>query len=357
MNTNRQNILEYGKTVLIIPEMYESLLDIKETEVAIKSIKDFFQINLAKSLRLTRVTAPRFVISGIGINDDLRGVEIPVSFLVEGVGHVKAEIVHSLAKWKRMALSDYGFKLGEGLYTDMDAIRAQEDLDNLHSIYVDQWDWESIIKKEDRNLEFLKRIVRKIYDVMRKSELFIYKNYPQIEPILPEEIVFVHSEDLVEKYPDLSPTERENAICKEYGAVFIIGIGGKLQDGKPHDERAPDYDDWSTATTGYYSGLNGDILVWYPLLKTALEISSMGIRVDIEALERQLEITGTTERKKLIWHKRLLSGEFPLTIGGGIGQSRLCMFTLRKAHIGEVQCSIWPEKMILNCRKRGIFLL
>ncbi|MFQ5978200.1 MAG: aspartate--ammonia ligase [Candidatus Heimdallarchaeota archaeon] len=337
--------------------MYESFLNIKETEIAIKRIKDFFEINLANSLRLTRVTAPRFVISGIGINDDLSGVEIPASFLVEGVSNVKAEIVHSLAKWKRMALADYGFELGEGLYTDMDAIRTQENLDNLHSIYVDQWDWESIIEKEDRHLDFLKRIVRKIYDVMQKTEFLIHETYPQIEPILPEEITFVHSEDLVEKYPDLSPPERENAICKEFGAVFIIGIGGKLLDGKPHDERAPDYDDWSTATTKYYRGLNGDILVWYPLLKSALEVSSMGIRVDIEALERQLEITGTTERKNLIWHQRLLSGEFSLTVGGGIGQSRLCMFFLRKAHIGEVQCGIWPEKMLQNCRKKGIFLL
>ncbi|MFX1532657.1 MAG: aspartate--ammonia ligase [Promethearchaeota archaeon] len=356
--TTVQRIMEYKKSQLVIPEVYKSLLDIKETQKAIKQIKDFFQLDLAKKLNLTRVTAPRFVKSGTGINDDLNGVEIPVSFIVEGAGTVKAEIVQSLAKWKRMALADYGFKYGEGLYTDMDAIRAQEELDNLHSVYVDQWDWERIISKDERSLKFLKEIVREIYKVIKASEQLIYQEYPQIPPILPDKITFIHSEDLYEMYPDLTPKEREDLVCKKYGAVFLIGIGGQLKDGKPHDGRAPDYDDWSEpTTTEKYRGLNGDIIIWYPILETAFEISSMGIRVDIEALERQLKITGDTERKELMWHKKLLSGELPLTIGGGIGQSRLCMFLLRKAHIGEVQCGVWPEEMIDKCKEKGIILL
>ncbi|MFX0061780.1 MAG: aspartate--ammonia ligase [Candidatus Hermodarchaeota archaeon] len=357
MTTTVQRVMEYRKSQLFIPEGYKSLLDIKETQKAIKQIKDFFQLNLAEKLNLTRVTAPRFVKSGTGINDDLNGVEIPVSFIVEGADMVKAEIVHSLAKWKRMALVDYGFKHGEGLYTDMDAIRAQEELDNLHSVYVDQWDWERIISKDERSLAFLKKIVREIYKVIKITERVMHQAYPQITPILPEEIAFIHSEDLCEMYPDLTPKEREDLVCKNYGAVFLIGIGGQLKDGKPHDGRAPDYDDWSMPTKTHYRGLNGDILVWYPLLETAFEISSMGIRVDMEALERQLKISGDTERKKLLWHKKLLSGELPLTIGGGIGQSRLCMFLLRKVHIGEVQCGIWPEEMIDKCREKGVILL
>ncbi|MHA2363703.1 MAG: aspartate--ammonia ligase [Candidatus Hodarchaeales archaeon] len=357
MSRASQEVIVEGKNNLIIPNQYKSFLDIKETEIAIKKIKDFFQINLAKDLNLTRVSAPRFVKSGTGINDDLSGVEMPVSFNIENIKGIKAEIVHSLAKWKRMALADYGFNHGEGLYTDMDAIRAQEELDNLHSIYVDQWDWEKIISKEERNLEFLKTIVRYIYIIIKENERFIHEEYPQISPILPKEITFIHSEDLVKEYPKLSMVERENAICKKKGAVFIIGIGGKLIDGKPHDLRAPDYDDWSTQTTGSYKGLNGDILLWYPVLNSAFEISSMGIRVDSEALERQLMITGNTARKKLMWHKRLLSKTLPLSIGGGIGQSRLCMFFLRKAHIGEVQCSVWPNDMVSLCRENNIFLL
>ncbi|MFX0090916.1 MAG: aspartate--ammonia ligase [Candidatus Hodarchaeota archaeon] len=357
MSTALQRLVKYREDQLILPKLYSSILDVRETEIAIKKVRDFFQKHLAEALNLTRVTAPRFVKSDTGINDNLNGIEIPVSFIVRDADNVKVEIVHSLAKWKRMVLADYGFKYGEGLYTNMDAIRTGEKLDNLHSIYVDQWDWERIISKEEAKLEFLKKIVRKIYNVMRSTELFICTNYPQIEPILPEKITFVHSEDLVEKYPDLCAREREDAICKDYGAVFIIGIGGKLKDGKPHDGRAPDYDDWSTPTRANYKGLNGDIILWYPLLQRAFEISSMGIRVDIEALERQLKITGTLERKNLMWHKRLLSGELPLSIGGGIGQSRLCMFFLRKAHIGEVQCGIWSEEMVRRCSKEGIYLL
>ncbi|MHA2295080.1 MAG: aspartate--ammonia ligase [Candidatus Hodarchaeales archaeon] len=357
MDTSENTSQESRKNRLVVPDSYTSLLDVRETEIAIKKTKDFFQVNLAKELNLTRVTAPRFVKSGTGINDDLNGVESPVSFTVTDAGGMKAEIVHSLAKWKRMALYDYGFTTGEGLYTDMDAIRAQENLDNLHSIYVDQWDWERIISEDERNIDFLKEIVRKIYKVLRETESFLHRDYPQMKPILPDEITFIHSEDLVNKYPDLNPEEREYAVCKKHGAIFIIGIGSKLMDGKPHDGRAPDYDDWSTSTTGNYKGLNGDIIIWYPVLDVAYELSSMGIRVDKEALIRQLEITNTTERKKLMWHKRLLSGDLPLSVGGGIGQSRLCMFYLRKAHIGEVQCSIWPDDMINNCRENGIFLL
>lgn len=342
---------------LIIPKDYTALLGIRETEKAIKIIKDTFQVSLAEDLNLERVSAPRFVVRGQGINDDLNGIEKPVSFIVEDADKVTAEVVHSLAKWKRMALKDYGFELGKGLYTDMDAIRAQEKLTNLHSIYVDQWDWEKIISKEDRNTGFLRRIVKKIYGAMKKTESKIHEDFAEITPTLPEDITFIHAEELAKKYPDKSPKQREDLVAKENGAVFIIGIGGMLSDGKPHDGRAPDYDDWTTANEDGYAGLNGDILVWYPVLDRALEISSMGIRVDKDALEKQLEIQGKSERKELLWHKRLLSGDLPLSIGGGIGQSRLCMFFLRKAHIGEVQSSIWPDKMKQICSEKGIFLL
>jgi aspartate--ammonia ligase len=344
------------KEDLFIPKDYKPLLDLHETEKAIRLIKEFFQTNLSFELNLTRATAPRFVMAGTGINDDLTGVERPVSFTVKGLGK-SAEIVQSLAKWKRMALADYGFKHGEGLYTDMDAVRADEELDNLHSLYVDQWDWERVISPEERNLHFLKYIVRKIYDVIRRTEKYICYHYSSIQPILPSQIIFMHSEDLEETYPHLTPGEREKVICREHGAVFLIGIGGSLKNGRPHDHRAPDYDDWSTSTTGAYKGLNGDILVYYPLLDCAYELSSMGIRVDPEALVRQLEITGETERKNLLFHRRLLNDELPLSVGGGIGQSRLCMFYLRKAHIGEIQASIWPEDMIRTCREHNVFLL
>ncbi len=339
-----------------IPENHQSILDVKETEKAIKLIKDFFQINLAEALNLERVTAPLFVKAGTGINDDLKGVERPISFYIKNMNNTKAEIVQSLAKWKRLTLANLKMNPGEGIYTDMNAIRPDEILDDLHSLYVDQWDWEKVISKEERNLEFLINIVRKIYQVLKRTEYIINKQYPEIKPILPEEIYFFHSEELEKIYPHFTPIEREYAICKEYGAVFIIGIGAPLENGYPHDGRAPDYDDWTTPTEKGL-GLNGDIIVWYPVLEKAFEISSMGIRVDQQVLEKQLEMTGTTERKELFFHKKLLKGELPLTIGGGIGQSRLCMLFLRKAHIGEIQSSIWPDAMTEDCRKNNIFLL
>jgi aspartate--ammonia ligase len=340
----------------IIPEKYQFILDVMETEKAIKLIKDFFQVNLGEALNLGRVTAPLFVKAGTGINDDLTGVEIPISFKIKNMNNMQAEIIQSLAKWKRLTLAHLKINPGEGIYTDMNAVRPDEILDNLHSLYVDQWDWERVITKEERNLEFLKIIARKIYLVLRKTEHFIFTHYPQIKPILPQEITFIHSEELERRYPDLKPREREDAVCREHGAVFILGIGSPLKSGLPHDGRAPDYDDWTTPTE-MGPGLNGDIIVWYPVLKTALEISSMGIRVDSQTLEKQLKLTGTTERNKLYFHQKLLSGELPLSIGGGIGQSRLCMFFLRKAHIGEIQVSIWPEEIRKECQKNNIFLL
>ena len=336
---------------------YESILDLRETERAIKMIKDFFQIELAKALSLQRVSAPIIAKKGTGINDDLSGVEHKVTFTIPSDAHSEAEIVFSLAKWKRMVLADYGFSHGEGLYTDMNAIRPEEVLDELHSIYVDQWDWERIISPEERTLEFLKFVVRKIYGVMKKTERLIHEKYPEIKPILPKEIAFVHAEDLQRKYPGLTPMQREDAVTKEKGAVFLIGIGGDLEDGTPHDGRAPDYDDWITETSERTKGLNGDILIWYPPLGKTMELSSMGIRVDKSSLLKQLKIKEAEERKGMYWHKRLLRGEFPLTIGGGIGQSRLCMFFLRKAHVGEVHSSIWPERILEGCTERGIKLL
>jgi len=342
---------------LVIPDHYEPILDLRSTEEAIHQIKNFFQVNLAFELNLMRVTAPLYVKAGTGINDDLNGMEKPVAFQIRDMENTSAEIVQSLAKWKRMTLAAYGIPLGNGIYTDMNAIRPDEILDNLHSLYVDQWDWERVISGEERTRDFLKEIVRKIYDVIRRTEKFIGYRYAAIEPILPDEIVFVHSEDLEDRYPELTPRERENAVCREHGAVFVLGIGADLKNGKPHDGRAPDYDDWSTPTRPGYRGLNGDILVYAPLLDCALELSSMGIRVDPAALERQLEWTGTQERKGLLFHRRLLQGQLPLSIGGGIGQSRLCMFYLRKAHVGEIQASIWPEDMVEACRRHGIQLL
>lgn len=339
-----------------IPESYRSILDVMRTERAIKLIKDFFQASLGEALNLRRVTAPLFVRAGTGINDDLTGVERPISFTVKNMKGCRAEVVQSLAKWKRLTLASLKVRHGEGIYTDMNAIRPDEILDNLHSLYVDQWDWERVISREDRSLKFLMDIVREIYRILTKTEDFIQSQYPEIKPVLPEEIRFFHSMELEERYPELSPQEREDAICRENGAVFIIGIGAPLRNGQPHDRRAPDYDDWTTLTEKG-PGLNGDIIVWHPVLETALELSSMGIRVDKEAMERQLELTATKERKALFFHRKLLEGELPLSIGGGIGQSRLCMFFLKKAHIGEVQVSLWPEEMIEDCRKRNIFLL
>lgn len=342
---------------LCIPKGYKSILDLKETEKAIKLVKDFFESNLASELKLRRVTAPLFVQRGTGVNDDLNGIERPVSFAIKDMDDAIAEIVHSLAKWKRMMLADYGIANGYGLYTDMNALRPDEELDNIHSIYVDQWDWEKIIFPQERNLDYLKDIVRHIYAVIKRTEFIVYENYPAIVPLLPEDIHFIHSEEMYEKYPDMSAKEREKEIAKEYGAAFVIGIGHDLPSGTPHDGRAPDYDDWSTDTGNGYRGLNGDIIIWNPILEDSFELSSMGIRVDKTALLRQLEIQHKMERKELFFHKRLLGGEFPESVGGGIGQSRLCMYFLRKAHIGEVQASIWPGEMIEHCRKTGIKLM
>jgi len=331
---------------LTIPEGYKSILNLRQTEVAIKKIKDFFEKDLAIELNLTRVSAPLFVGSDSGLNDNLNGVERPVTFDVHDGGEL--EIVHSLAKWKRMALRLYGFEADEGLYTDMNAIRRDEVTDNIHSMFVDQWDWEKVIRHEDRTVATLKRVVRCIYSVLRHTETYIAYEYEFIGKMLPEEIFFITSQELEDLYPDCTPKEREYRITKEKGAVFLMQVGGKLRSGKPHDGRAPDYDDWE---------LNGDILVYYPVLDIALELSSMGIRVDEESLQRQLALAGCPERASLPFHSALLKGELPYTIGGGIGQSRMCMFFLRKAHIGEVQSSVWPEQMLEECREKGICLL
>lgn len=342
---------------LFIPENYKSVLDVNQTEQAIKLIKDFFQENLASELRLRRVTAPLFVKQGTGINDDLNGVERPVSFPMKEMNDQVAEIVQSLAKWKRLALADLKIEKGQGIYTDMNALRPDEELTNIHSLYVDQWDWERVISKEERNLVFLKKIVRKLYSAIVRTEFLVMDNYPEIKQQLPEDITFVHTEKLAEKYPDLTPFERETKAAKEHGAIFVIGIGGELPNGEIHDGRAPDYDDWTTPTEGKFKGLNGDIVIWNDVLNRAFEISSMGIRVDKDAMLKQLKIRGLEERKDLYWHKMLLNDELPLTIGGGIGQSRLCMYFLRKAHIGEIQSSIWPDEMIEKCKANGIHLL
>ena len=342
---------------LIIPKDYTPLLDKIQTEKGIKLIKDFFQQNLATELRLRRVTAPLFVLKGLGINDDLNGIERAVTFPIKDLNDQKAEVVHSLAKWKRLTLGELKIEPGYGIYTDMNAIRADEELDNLHSLYVDQWDWEEVITKEDRNLTFLKNIVRRIYSAILRTEHLACESYENIKPFLPQEITFVHAEDLLQMYPDKTPKEREDLICKKYGAVFLMGIGGQLSNGEKHDGRAPDYDDWSTKNEDGKYGLNGDILIWYPILNRSFELSSMGIRVDIEALNRQLRLENKEERKELYFHKKLLNGELPLTIGGGIGQSRLCMVLLHKAHIGEIQASIWPEKMREECEKHNMPLI
>ncbi len=331
---------------LQLPKNYASLLSLRETQVAIKKVKDFFERELAAALGLTRVSAPMFVEQDSGLNDNLNGTERPVSFdLLSGE---RLEIVHSLAKWKRVALGTYGFASGEGLYTDMNAIRRDEELDNIHSMYVDQWDWEKIIERKDRTQENLHAIVRAIYACLKRTEDFVHGEYPGIKPILPENITFISSQQLEDDYPTLTGKEREYAAARQWGAIFIEGIGGNLKSGKPHDGRAPDYDDWT---------LNGDILVYFPTLDIALELSSMGIRVDEESMRRQLAVRGCPERASLPYHRALLSGELPCTVGGGIGQSRLCMFFLRKAHIGEVQASYWSPEMIKSCRENGIELL
>ena len=342
---------------LIKPEGYTALLDMVETEHGIKQIKEFFQQNLSTELRLRRVTAPLFVLKGLGINDDLNGVERAVTFPIKDLGDAKAEVVHSLAKWKRLSLAENCIEPGYGIYTDMNAIRADEELDNLHSLYVDQWDWEAVIRPEQRTVAFLKNVVERIYAAIRRTEYLVCENYPCIKPFLPEKITFVHSEDLLAMYPNKSPKEREDAICEKYGAVFLIGIGGKLANGEKHDGRAPDYDDWTTVGENGKAGLNGDILIWYPVLGRSFELSSMGIRVNKEALLRQLKIEGKEERQQLYFHKKLLDGELPESIGGGIGQSRLCMVLLHKAHIGEIQASIWPEDMRNECKAIGMNLI
>lgn len=342
---------------LSIPKNYNSILDVNQTEQAIKQIKDFFQQNLASELRLRRVTAPLFVKRGTGINDDLNGVERPVSFPMKDLNDDVAEIVHSLAKWKRLALADLEIKEGFGLYTDMNAIRPDEELTNIHSLYVDQWDWERVISAEDRNLDYLKYIVRKIYSALIRTEYHVCENYLDIQPELPEEITFIHTEELAARYPDLTPFERETEEAKKHGAIFIIGIGGEMPNGEIHDGRAPDYDDWISPTEKGFKGLNGDIILWNHVLNRAFEISSMGIRVDKKSLLEQLRYRGLEERTELMWHKKLLNDELPLTIGGGIGQSRLCMYFLRKAHIGEIQSSIWPDEMIKECKENDIHLL
>lgn len=333
---------------LIIPQNYVNLLgNAENTEKAIKAVKDMFQNNLSAQLALLRVTAPMMVLSGTGLNDDLSGVERPVRFPIKDMADRRAEVVHSLAKWKRMKLAEMGVKPGRGIYTDMNALRPDEELDNIHSIYVDQWDWEKVIRKEDRNRGFLEKTVRRIYEAIKVTENKLYVEFPQIVPELPEDIFFVDSQELLDMYPNLDAKGREDAVTRKYGAVFIIGIGAPLSDGKPHDSRAADYDDWT---------LNGDLLVWDSVLDRALELSSMGIRVDEDAMRRQLAAKGEAAKENLLFHSKLLAGELPYTIGGGIGQSRLCMFLLRKAHIGEIQSSIWPDEMREKCAEGGITL-
>ena len=330
-----------------IPDGYQSALNLHDTQIAIKTVKDFFQQTLSQKLNLLRVSAPVFVNPSSGLNDNLNGVERPVSFDIKGQPE-NAEIVHSLAKWKRYALQKYGFAHGEGLYTDMIAIRRDEDLDNIHSVYVDQWDWEKIIRKEDRNLDFLKETVKTVYKCLRKTEQYMAIQYDYIDLILPKDITFITTSELEEMFPDNTPKEREYYFAKAKGAICVMQIGDKLANGEPHDGRAPDYDDWA---------LNADIIVYYPVLDIALELSSMGIRVDEKALKEQLDKAGCPERAKLPFQKAILNKELPYTIGGGIGQSRICMFFLRKAHIGEVQSSLWPDETIKECEEHGIQLL
>ncbi|MBO5342738.1 MAG: aspartate--ammonia ligase [Lachnospiraceae bacterium] len=333
---------------IFIPEGYKSPQSIKETEIAIKEVKDYFERALASALNLTRVSAPLFVKPESGLNDNLSGVERPVSFGIKEQDDAEVEIVHSLAKWKRLALREYGFEVGEGLYTDMTAIRRDEETDNIHSIYVDQWDWERIIDKSERNEETLKETVFRIFMAIKQTEYFMCGKYHFMDPFLPNEITFITTQELEDMYPDKTPKERENLITKEKGAVFLSKIGGALDSGERHDGRAPDYDDWE---------LNGDILVYYPVLDMALELSSMGIRVDEEALDRQLKISGCEDRANMPFQKDVLEANLPYTIGGGIGQSRICMFFLQRAHIGEVQSSIWPEEVHKIAKAHGVNIL
>ena len=333
---------------IVIPDGYRPALDLKETQIAIKTVKDFFQQQLVAELNLHRVSAPLFVTPESGLNDNLNGVERPVQFGIKEQNDKNVEIVHSLAKWKRMALGRYGFEPGEGLYTDMNAIRRDEDTDNIHSIYVDQWDWEKVILKEQRTVETLKETVKAVYDALRVTEKYMSNHYDYIKCILPEQITFVTSQELLDRYPGMSVKEREYAIAKEKGAVFIMQIGDKLSDGKPHDGRAPDYDDWQ---------LNGDIIVYFPVTDIALELSSMGIRVDEDSMVSQLKKAGCEDRMDLPFQKAVIEKKLPYTIGGGIGQSRICMFFLRKAHIGEVQVSIWPQDEVDFAKEKGVIIL
>ena len=339
------------------PLNYKPILNLQQTELGITKIKDFFQSNLSAELRLRRVTAPLFVLQGTGINDDLSGTERAVNFPIKDMNDTRAEVVHSLAKWKRVTLADYNIEKNHGIYTDMNAIRADEELGNLHSLYVDQWDWERVIGEEQRNVDFLKDIVRRIYATLLRTEYLVSETFPEIKPCLPPEITFIHADELYRRYPNLTPKQREYEIAKEHKAVFIIGIGCALSNGVKHDDRAPDYDDWTTPGLNGLPGLNGDIILWNNVLQLPVEISSMGIRVDKETLIRQLELSGKQERLNMYFHKRLISDSLPLSIGGGLGQSRLCMFFLRKAHIGEIQASIWPDDMRAECEKLNIPLI
>ncbi|MDR1584564.1 MAG: aspartate--ammonia ligase [Prevotellaceae bacterium] len=339
------------------PDNYKPLLNLQQTELGISRIKDFIQANLSAELRLRRVTAPLFLLQGTGLNDDLNGVEKAVNFPIKDMDNARAEVVHSLAKWKRVTLSDYNIQKGYGIYTDMNAIRADEELGNLHSLYVDQWDWERVMDDKERNIDFLKDIVRRIYDTLLRTEYLVCETFPDIKPVLPPEITFIHAENLYQRYPNLTPKQREYEITKEHKAVFIIGIGCALSNGEKHDGRAPDYDDWTSEGLKGLPGLNGDIILWNDVLQLPLEISSMGIRVDKETLLRQLKITGQENRLNMYFHKRLMDDTLPLSIGGGIGQSRLCMYFLRKAHIGEIQASIWSEDMRKECERLNIPLI
>lgn len=345
------------KTLTVKQTAYSPLLSEAETELAIASLKTHFALQLGDSLKLSKVEAPLIVEKGTGVNDDLNGIESPVTVKVRELSAAKVEIVHSLAKWKRSKLARLGTSAGEGLYTDMKALRPDEHFSDVHSIYVDQWDWEKVISESNRTLSYLKKTVDEIYRSIIATESYIGSLYPSLKAYLPKEITFIHSEDLLSKYPDLTPKQREDKIAKEYGAVFIIGIGAELADGKKHDGRAPDYDDWSTETVDGKKGLNGDIVVWNKVLGRAFEISSMGIRVSPRSLKTQLYLTGEEDRLKLKWHKQLLAGELPYTIGGGIGQSRLAMLLLQKKHIGEVQSSIWPKELVDELSKQNIKLL
>lgn len=336
---------------------YKSILNRRETEKAIDLIKTSFPHMLSERLSLFKLSCPLIILDGTGINDDLNGIERPVKFPVKNQKDSKAVVVQSLAKWKRLQLAELKAEIGEGIITDMRALRPDEDYSSIHSLYVDQWDWEQCIRSQDRTLEYLKETVRSIYAAFKDMELLIHNHAKEILPILPDEITFVHSEELLQKYPNLTPKQRENKITNEYGAVFLIGIGGSLSHGEPHDGRAPDYDDWSSPNEDGFHGLNGDILFWNPILQSSFELSSMGIRVDSAALQKQLEMKQAEDRKILLFHQKLLNHEFPESIGGGIGQSRTCMFLLKKSHIGEVQVGIWPSEEIKKCADAGISLM